>query len=304
MGRLSNLRVVDPVLTQLATGYVNEDFVAEKIFPVVSVAKEAGKIPQFGKEAFMIYDTERAIRANSNVIEPNERTTTSYLLEEHDLAMPVDYREQEEDMFDLESEAVNTVSQLIELEREKKAADIAQTASNYASGNKITLSGTSQFTNAGSDPIGVIEDAKAAIKSCIGSNSKLTMVMGEATYRVLKNHAALLDRIKYSMKGIATTELMKEIFDIPEIVVGKGTYWNGSAFVDLWGDNIVLAVTPTGAKTPRTPSFGYTFRKKGMPQVDKYQREGNKITMIRRTDLYQVKMLSNVGGYLISDTNA
>lgn len=304
MGRLSNLRVVDPVLTQLATGYINEDFVSDKIFPIVPVAKEAGEIPNFGKEAFKIYDTERAIRANSNVMQPDDREKTSFLLKEHDLSYPIDYREEQEDMFNLEQEGVEIVSQAIELGREKTAADIAQTASNYATNNKVTLSGADQFTNANSDPIGVVDTAKGKIKTCLGANHKLTMVMGEATFKALKKHPQLIDKIKYSQKGIVTLDLMKEFFDIEDIVVGKATYWNGSAFVDLWGDNIVMAVTPKNLGSYRVPSYGYTFRKKGMPQVDTYFGEGNKVKYVRRTDIYQVKMLSDVGGYLISDTNA
>ena len=303
MGRLSNLRIVDPVLTNLATGYINEDFVSDKIFPIVSVAKEAGEIPHFGKEAFKIHDTERAIRANSNIIQPDDRTLTSYLLKEHDAAYPIDYREDEEDMFNLEQEAVDTVSQIIELGREKTAADIAQTASNYATGNKTTLSGTDQFTDAGSDPIGVVDDAKSAIKTSLGANHRITMVMGESTFKALKKHQQLIDKIKYSQKGIVTLDLMKEFFDIEDIAVGKATYWDGTSFVDLWGDNIVLAVTPKNIGSYHVPSFGYTFRKKKMPQVDTYMENGNKIKYVRRTDIYQVKMMSDVGGYLISDTN-
>ena len=54
MGRLSKLRVVDPVLTNLATGYTNEQFVGDQLMPFVLVDKEGGKIPLFGKEHFKV----------------------------------------------------------------------------------------------------------------------------------------------------------------------------------------------------------------------------------------------------------
>ena len=72
MGRLSNLRVVDPVLTNLSVGYSNADLVGDVLFPFVPVDKEGGKIPKFGKEAFKIYNTERALRARSNRINPED----------------------------------------------------------------------------------------------------------------------------------------------------------------------------------------------------------------------------------------
>jgi hypothetical protein len=57
-GTLELRRVVDPVLTKLARCYSNDGLVADKLFPLVTVNKEGGKIPQFTKEAFKIYSTE------------------------------------------------------------------------------------------------------------------------------------------------------------------------------------------------------------------------------------------------------
>ena len=66
---LKNLRVADPVLTTIAQGYAPNQFVAETIMPVVSVEKEAVKVPVHGSHAaFFEYDTERAVGADSNVI--------------------------------------------------------------------------------------------------------------------------------------------------------------------------------------------------------------------------------------------
>ena len=54
MGMLSEKRVVDPVLTNIARGYTNNAYVGSLLFPDVPVEKEGGKIPQFTKEAFKI----------------------------------------------------------------------------------------------------------------------------------------------------------------------------------------------------------------------------------------------------------
>lgn len=49
---LQKLRVQDPVLTELAQGYHNNELVAETLMPTVEIEKEAGKIPTFGRLAF------------------------------------------------------------------------------------------------------------------------------------------------------------------------------------------------------------------------------------------------------------
>lgn len=55
MGRLSKLRVVDPVLSALALGYSNAAFIGDQLLPFVNLDKEGGKIPRFGKDAFKVY---------------------------------------------------------------------------------------------------------------------------------------------------------------------------------------------------------------------------------------------------------
>lgn len=66
---LKGKRVVDPVLTSIARGYKNAAFVGEHIFPIVQTDKEGSiTVPTFGKTAFVEYDTERAVGAESNVL--------------------------------------------------------------------------------------------------------------------------------------------------------------------------------------------------------------------------------------------
>ena len=69
MGRLEELRI-NAYLSEVARGYSNNSFIAESLFPVINSDLEKVDIFEFNKEAFQVYDTERAIRANSNVISP------------------------------------------------------------------------------------------------------------------------------------------------------------------------------------------------------------------------------------------
>lgn len=126
MGRLSNLRVVDPVLTHLATGYTNAELIGSVLMPFVGVDKEGGKIPLFGKEHFRIYSTERALRAKSNRINPESVGSVDVALDEHDLEYPIDYREDAESAFPLQASATNTVVEGIRLRHEKMVADMVQ----------------------------------------------------------------------------------------------------------------------------------------------------------------------------------
>lgn len=303
MGRLESLRVVDPVLTNIARGYSNAEYIGTKLLPIVNVDKEGGQIPLFGKDAFKVYKTERALKAASNEANIEGFTTTAYSTAEHELAIPLDYREIQESILDLQKAATDKAMGALQLGLEKEIADIVQDLATYPSDNKETLT-TNQFDDSGSDPVAIIESAKATLRSIIGKRPNV-MVMGASVFDNLKSHSAITGLIKYSSLGIVTLDLLKQIFGIPNIYVGEAIYSDdGSTFSDIWGDNIILAynTNPSGfATTPYEPSFGYVLRKNGHPYVDKYEGEGGKVTYIRATDNFAVKVLGAESAYLIND---
>lgn len=305
MGRLSKLRVVDPVLTNLAVGYSNEQFVGDQLMPFVPVDKEGGKIPLFGKEHFKVYATERALRAKSNRINPEDIGSVDVALDEHDLEYPIDYREEAESAFPLQARATHTVVEGIRLRHEAMVADMAQNPANYAVGNKVALSGASQFTDDASDPEGVVSDAKAAVRSKIVKEPN-TLVIGYAAWRVLKRHPQLKAILSDTRPRLVQIADLREIFEIEHIVVGRAVKANDAGVTtDLWGDNLVLAYVPraSGDRSPYEPSYGYTLRKKGNPVVDTRTEDG-KIELIRNTDIFRPFLLGADAGYLISNTNA
>ncbi len=305
MSRLSSLRIVDPVLTNLAIGYTNADFIAEFLFPIAGVDKEAGHIPKFTKEAFKLYQTLRAIRAKSNRINPEGLDTIPVILDEHDLEYPIDYREEHEAAFPLQAHAVNTVTEGIQLQREKMAADLAQDPANYAANNRIALAGTDVFTNkANSTPIDVVDEGRESVRSAIGRYPN-TLQMGASVFKALKNHPQILDRIKYTQRGIVTEDILAAIFDVEKVVVGKAVMSDDQGNMsDIWTNSMTLAyvpgLRPGQNRTALEPSYGYTLRRNGSCQIDT-RMEDNKLEIIRSTDIFKTYLLGADAGYLISD---
>jgi len=301
-GTLDARRIVDPVLTQLARGYSNNGLVANYLFPLVSVNKEGGKIPQFTKEAFKIYNTERAIRAASNRINPTVNTTIDFVLTEHDLEYPMDYREINEDMLNLKMHATNVVTDAIALRKEKLCANMAQLATNYAATNKVTLAAADQFNASTSDPIAVIDAARSAVRSQIAKNPNV-IVMSNAVFVALKNHPAITDKVKYTQHAVITADLLKQLLQFDALYVASAVYEDESGVLqDVWTDSVVLAYVPE-AKQSRSfyePSFGYTLQMKNFPIVDTYDEKG-KVKIVRNTDLFVPKIVGADAGFLIID---
>ena len=305
MGRLEDLRI-NAYLSEVARGYKNNAFVAHYLFPTIYSEKEKIDIFQFNKEAFNIYDTERAIRANSNVISPKGFSKHTTTLTEHDLSYPIDYREeQESEKVKLQLHATNVVTEGLNLKHEKACADLVQNPNNYPNENKLILSGTSCFTDPNSDPQGVVDDAKDAVSRKIAQDPNV-MVIGQDAWKTLKRHPQLKGLISDNLNKLVTLNLLKEIFEIDNIIVGKSIFADKDGnFVRIWQDNMVLAYVPElgSSRTEYDPSFAYTVKKKDALKIDEYKKEGNKVKYIRATDIYDPFMVGAEAGFLISKVN-
>ncbi|POG06591.1 hypothetical protein BGP82_30335 [Pseudomonas putida] len=303
--RLKQIRIVDPVLTNLARGYRNAQLIGEALFPIALIDKEAGTIPLFGKEAFDLYDTERAIRAQSNIMNPDDVNGLDVVLREHDIAYPVDYREQAEALFDAQARASRRVVDVIDLRREVACAKLAQNPNTYLAGAKVSLAGASQWSNGGGDPIQDVERGKEVIRSRIGVRPN-TVTMGASVYASLKFHPKLQEALGSNERKLITVEHLKALFGIQDIFIGEALA-NAGTFGDIWSDSLQLAYVakPQGGAQANyeDPSFGYTLRRKGMPEIDTYDGAGGKLNYVRNTDIYKPVVVGADAGYLISDIN-
>ncbi|MBO6273475.1 hypothetical protein J6O48_11945 [bacterium] len=305
MGRLEELRI-NAYLSEVARGYHNNAFIADVLFPTIYSEKEKIDIFEFNKEAFNIYDTERAIRANSNVISPQGFKKHTTTLTEHDLSYPIDYREEQEaEKVKLQLHATNVVTNGLQLKHEKACADLVQNPENYSADNKITLSGDACFNNAASDPQKVIEKGKDEIAKKIAQEPNV-MVIGQDAWLTLKHHEKLKSLISDNQNKLLTLDFLKQIFEIDNIVIGKSIFADANGkFTRIWKDNIIMAYVPDlgSSRTEYDPSFAYTVRKKDALKIDEYTKEGNKVRYIRATDIYTPFLVGAEAGYLITNIN-
>ncbi|MBQ0360514.1 hypothetical protein J7T07_15110 [Proteus mirabilis] len=310
---LKGKRVVDPVLTSIARGYKNAAFIGERIFPVVHTDKEGVTVPTFGKSAFVEYDTERAVGADSNVLVREKTGKLDLVLNEHDLAVPVDYREQAESMFNEEAKAIRRVTNGVNLKRELYAARLAQDKTVYKATNVKTLKADERWAGGKGDPIGVIEAGIEAVRNTTGLRPNL-MTMGASVMALLKFHPAIQAAIGANERKRITLDILKDLFQVDEVVIGepvsmasmKEAQDKDKLPSDIWGDNLMLhyvgkAQAGADSADENEPSFGYTLRRKGMPVADKYDSNGGKVKYCRYTDIYKVAVVGGDAGYLITN---
>lgn len=309
--RLDDLRMVDPVLTTIAQGYSNNALVWDKLFPTVAVEKHKGKIPVFGRDSFIIRETDRAIRSTSNRIPPSDLSFIEFETQERDIEIAIDYLEEEEaaDFYRYEQRVTRELSDILALGKEKAAAELAQDPTNYDSSQKLVLTASdawNDYTLTDVDPIEHIKAGMAAIRGRIAVYPN-TMVIGESAWKSLLDHPKIIERVQYSGLAAASRDIISRLCGIDDIYVGMSVHSaDGSEFTDIWTDNVVLAFVDkaqAGKRSEYNPSFGYTMQRKGNPEIDTYYENGGKIKVIRNTDNYSIKVTSTDAAFLITDTN-
>ena len=299
---LAALRVQDPVLTKLAQGYHNLELIGEVLMPTVEIDKEAGKIPKFGRLAFRLPSTVRNLRGTSNRLDPEDITAIDVALEEHDVEYAIDYREENEAIFSLRQFALNTTQDVIALGREKEVATLALDENKYDSGNKVTLSGTSKITSKQADIFAMFDTGIRAVKRAIGRKPNVCVIAGDV-WAALKEHPAVIEKLKYAQVAIVTPEVFGKLIGIDTVKIGEVVYEESNQLKDIWSDAIVLAyVAPRSTERKGTvyePSYGYTVRRQGGLFVDTYKENGGKLEVIRTTDIHKPHLLGASAGYLI-----
>jgi hypothetical protein len=303
----SQARVIDPILSEVAQGYKNAAMVGLNLFPAVPVMQRGGKIISFSKEDFALYNTVRAPGANTKRVQFGY-TSGNYSLDQHALEAVAPWELQQEASqvakINIASMAIRKVQNIIALRLEKAQADLATTAASYAAGNKVTLSGTSQWSDytGTSSPSKDIETAREAIRAQIGKRGN-TVILGAAVWAKIKQHPAIIDRIKYTGRDSVTLDMLATLWDVERVLVGDAVYTDASGVMtDVWGKFVVVAYTQTGSVADLgEPTYGYTYRLDGAPYVEQgYQDRNAKSDIYPVTDEVSPVLTAAISGYLIS----
>lgn len=303
-------RVADPILTAVARGYRSQKAaIANVLFPIVTVGARAGLIIEFGKEHFRLVSTVRAPGTNTKRIQLGYGKDR-YSLVDHRLEALVPLEIQEEAQavpgIDVITMHVNNVQDVMALERENQAATLARDATKYAADSKTAPAGTDKWDDPASNPFEQIMDAKETIRSKTGVRPNV-LTLGPKVLTALRTHPKVLDRLSTaSDRPPATLEQLQRLFELAQIAEGEAVTHDGTQFVDLWGNDAILAyTTPASMQQMGSPSFGYTYQLQGRPVVEQGYEDRNANSMAYPVaDAYQAVLAGADAGFLIQGATA
>jgi len=243
-----------------------KDFIADRVFPNVPVTNQSDRYFTFKKGNW--FRTEAKKRAPSTETAGSGfdlDSTPNYFADVFGLHKDIDdqLRSNQDAPLNLDAAATEFVTRGLVLKREKDWATKFFTTSVWTgstTGSDITP-GT-LWSAAGSTPIEDIRAQLIAVKKKTGFRPN-KFVMGEEVWQILQDHPDLLERIKYTQKGVVTTDLLAALLELDEVLIGgaiENTAEEGDTDVlsFIFGKNALL-VYAAPRPSLLMPSGGYTF---------------------------------------------
>lgn len=306
---------INPVLTRIAQGIQQTDLIGYRLLPRVDVPERGGKILTFNRESFMQYQgLARSPGAKTSRVQFGY-TGADYNLVDYSIEgmLPIEIRQEQMDpakgfTVDGAQMALEGAADILALRLEIAQAALVQDANQYDASNKVTLSGTSQWSDftGTSNPLKVVETAKEVIRAQTGKRPTIG-VMGATVFAQLKQHPIILDRIKYTGRDVPTTELLASLFGLNEVVIGESIKADDAGVIsDVWGKHMILAYTETAGIPQRgRPTFGYTYNLAGYPLAENAYYGNNEKTWYFPTSRCEAPVIAAKGaGYLIQNAVA
>jgi len=309
----SDVHVNEP-LTNISIAYMQraENFVADRVFPNIPVDKQSDLYFTFDRGYFN--RSEMKVRApatesaGADYAVSNDNYFAQVYALHHDI--PDQRRANTDNPLQPDREATELLSHQALIHREKSWA-----AAYFAAGvwTNDPTPATLWDAASGSDPLGDIETGIQTIGESTGYEPNMG-VQGRAVWGVLKNHADIVDRIKYGQTapGAAKVSLqaLAQLVEIDQILVSRAienTAAEGATNSHSYiaGKHFLLCYSEPSPGLMK-PSGGYTFSWSGYsgagPAGQRISRERVPLKKADRVEIeqsYVHKLVSADMGYLL-----
>ena len=300
MPELANLGHIDRALTNISVAYTQgaNAFIADKVFPIVRVAKQSDIFYQYSRaDAFRDEVRERGRGAESDGMNWNIKEADPYHCRKY--ALHYDITQEERVNYDqpinVDRDTTDILAEKMLLKREIHFHEAFFGTGKW--GRDITGVATTPTANQvkkWSDPTSTpVEDFNEIMLTMAGKTGRKPnfAIMSPDVFYALKNHEAILDRIKYTQKGIVTIDLIASLFEIDQIFIPWGVVNSGptTASYDesLESTSFIYSgqmLVGYKASTPslKTPTAGYIFAWTGLEGASAY---GSRMVRIKMDQL-------------------
>lgn len=311
-------------LTDVSVAYLQSStkFVADRLFPRVSVSKQSDTIATYSQADFLRDEVVRR-QAGESAISIGYRTgSTSYICDEWAASVPIDdqLRANADDPYQPDADAARFLAQKMLIKREVQFVTNFFTTGNLWTGSSdgADLVGGTDFTrwsNAASTPIEDIQKQQARVEAASGFLPN-KLVINRQVWHDIKQHPDVVDRVKHTSANAVTTDLVAQLMGVDSVLVAaaaRNTAAEGLANSGAYiaGDDALLVYAPANPSLME-PSGGYTFTWSGLlgsneGQVIETWRDDAKVSdVVRIRGAWAQKRIAPAVGVFFNDcsTNA
>lgn len=336
----SDLHVNAP-LTNVSIAYIQSTdlYIADKVFPKVNVAKQSDLYWKYSKSDWRRTDVERRAPSTESKGTGWKTTTDSYFAHVYAVHKDIDdqLRANADSNFSLDSDATKFITNQLLLKRDIDWVNTYMKTGVWGT-NYVGTTNFVKWSDAASNPV---QDVNTWIMNFreINGYAPNFMVVAPQVMNALKANKDILDRIRYTQRGVITEDLIASLLGVGKIYVAwatKATDVNDSAPpIDAGPElndvenqdaatgykfltsseaataatqkSLLLGYAPTGPSL-LTPSAGYTFVWSGYQggngngiKVSTFRQELIKSDRIEGEMTYDQKIVSADMGIFASD---
>lgn len=257
---------IDATLSNLSVKYRNETMLAPLLLPLVKVGKRADKFFKYKKEdSYKLADDKIGPKSLPNEIDWGV-SEENYSVKDHALGdwLPQELIDNADNPLQPEVDTNDFLNLLLDIAQEKRVSDVVFAAGTYPTGNKVQLSGTSQWGGSADDPI---NDVLMAVESCFVRAN--TLIFGQEAWQKFRALPEVLDAVKGGTRqqaspgGLATASEVASLLEVENVLVGRGRYISTKegqtpTYTRLWGKHCAAMYVE---KNPgiKSITFGVTF---------------------------------------------
>ena len=319
---------VNAALTDLSVAYAQEmRGVHDRVFPVVPVQKRSDTYYVYDKQSFLRSDARKRAPGAEAAVSGWKISTDTYTCDRyalaHDIADP-DRANADPAVQNLDADGTRFVTQHVMLAREAEWHDRYFTTGVWtgaSNGSDMTGAAAPASTannflfwdDAASTPI---EDIRGEALSVLENTGVMPnkLVVGVRVWQALADHPDILDRIKYTERGIVSEDLVAAVLGLDEVIVSSmpqdSAQEGAAANMGFIAGRHALLAHAAASPGLRTPTAGYTFVWTALPgapaggqgvRIKRYRLERNESDRVEGENWADFKVVApTLGAFLAS----
>lgn len=317
----------DPILTNLSVGFKDQSLYGAELFPITPVNTQSGRYRIFDRSDWLIHEDRREPGTVAREVRGRKWSEDTFKTSEHSLQAAVLDEENQQLQslggyadpsfggalqIDPHADATKLITRAILLRHENKVSTLIRDAAQYPVANTVTLAGAQQWDDytggiaSTSDPVAAI---LAGMRAVWAATRRYPNVLAIPTMGMsyIENHPRVVERFKnFRLTQADAFQLLTgfegKIVNVDSVYNSADNVDAVESIADFWGKDVWLGIVDASPGL-YTQTFGKTFAQNypdgSIRPADRWREEGRKADMVRVSMKYDLKVVSNIAGYLV-----